>query len=100
MRRLAALRTLAVAVMVMVTGRGPQSKVMIPPAATALTTACEVQLAAVPFPITRVGCEVSAARASAGTVACPRGLPGAGARLGPGRRLGRGVRVGPALGDA
>ena len=35
----------------MVTGSGPQSKVMMPPAATAATTAAEVQLAGVPLPI-------------------------------------------------
>jgi hypothetical protein len=49
------LRTLAVAVIVMVTGLGPQENVIMPPAATAATTACDVQLAAVPFPMTRVG---------------------------------------------
>jgi hypothetical protein len=51
---------------------------MMPPAATAATTAAEVQLAAVPEPTIRVGCEVSAARASAGTGAWPPGLPFAG----------------------
>jgi hypothetical protein len=49
--------------------------VMIPPAATAATTACEVQPAGVPVPITLVGCEVSAACACAGTAARPFGLP-------------------------
>jgi hypothetical protein len=34
-----------------------------------------VQLAGVPLPITRVGFEVSTARASAGMAACPFGLP-------------------------
>ncbi|GAB3187123.1 hypothetical protein GCM10027259_53020 [Micromonospora palomenae] len=58
-----------------VTGSGPQSKVMIPPAATARTTASEVQLAGVPVPTVLVGREVSTARASAGTVAPPFGLP-------------------------
>src|SRR5690349_2497373 len=48
---------------------------MIPPLATASTTAADVQLAAVPLPITRVGCEVSAARASAGIAALPPGFP-------------------------
>jgi hypothetical protein len=61
---------------VIVTGAGPQSKVMMPPAATALTTAAEVQLAAVPVPTVRVGWLVSTARAAAGTAACPEGLPG------------------------
>jgi hypothetical protein len=75
---------LAVAFIVMATGAGPQEKVMTPPAATAATTAAEVQLAAVPLPTTRVGCEVSTAFASAGTVAWPLGLPnvaGGGAAL-------------------
>ncbi|BCJ72578.1 hypothetical protein CS0771_21220 [Catellatospora sp. IY07-71] len=63
--------------MVMVSGSGPQSNVMIPPAATAATTALDVQLAGVPFPITRVGFVVFTARASAGTTALPFGLPGA-----------------------
>src|SRR6266508_3236823 len=72
------LRTLAVASRVMVTGAGPQSKVTMPPWATASTTALEVQLAAVPSPITWSGCEVSTAWASAGTAAPPSGLPGGG----------------------
>ena len=46
------LTTLAVSVITMVTGSGPQLKVMIPPRATASTTACDVQLAGVPLPIT------------------------------------------------
>src|SRR5690242_1837778 len=49
------LSTRAVACMVMVTGAGPQLKVMSPPFATARTTALEVQLAAVPPPTTRAG---------------------------------------------
>src|SRR3954463_4544782 len=76
------LRTLAVALMVIVTGFGPQLKVMMPPAATALTTAAEVQLAAVPVPTVRVGWLVSTGRAAAGTVACPFGLPGFGSVAG------------------
>jgi hypothetical protein len=67
---------LAVAAIVIVTGAGPQSKVMIPPAATALTTAAEVQLAFVPAPTTRVGCEVSTGPASAGTPGMVRGGAG------------------------
>ena len=59
--------TLAVAVMVIVTGLGPQLKLMIPPLATARTTAREVQLAAVPRPITRVGWAVLTARPASGT---------------------------------
>src|SRR5687767_4849379 len=76
------LRTLAVAVMVIVTGAGPQSKVITPPAATAATTAAEVQLAGVPLPITRSGSRVSTARASAGTAAPPPRLPGLGSASG------------------
>ncbi|GII05914.1 hypothetical protein Pta02_79220 [Planobispora takensis] len=52
---------------------------MTPPAATARTTAREVQPAGVPSPTTRVGREVSTTRASAGTAARPRGFPGPGA---------------------
>jgi hypothetical protein len=62
----------------MVTGAGPQSKVMTPPRATASTTAAEVQVAGVPSPTTWSGCEVSVARASAGTGAWPSGLPAGG----------------------
>src|ERR1700691_947341 len=47
------LGTTAVARITIVTGLRPQSNVMIPPAATALTTAVDVQLAGVPWPITR-----------------------------------------------
>jgi hypothetical protein len=101
-----ALRTFAVAVIVIVTGSGPQSNVMIPPAATAATTAFDVQLAGVPDPITRVGREVSTARASAGTLAPPEGLPAAvrgrggrmiadGAAPIPCRAAGPAVAVGP-----
>ena len=72
------LNTLAVAAILMVTGLGPQLNVMTPPLATALTTACEVQLAGVPVPTTWSGDDVSAAPAPAGTVAVPAGLPGAG----------------------
>lgn len=42
------LRTLAVACITIVTGFGPQLKVITPPLATAATTAPDVQLAAVP----------------------------------------------------
>src|SRR6476619_3939762 len=73
-----ALTTLAVAVMVMVTGAAPHANVMIPPAATAATTASEVQLAGVPSPMTRVGALVSSGPASAGTAAPPSGFPGEG----------------------
>jgi hypothetical protein len=64
--------------MAIVTGSGPQLKVMMPPAATALTTAAEVQLAGVPVPILRVGWLVSTALAAAGMLAWPFGLPGFG----------------------
>lgn len=70
-----ALRTFAVAAIVITTGRGPQENVMTPPAATAATTAADVQLAGVPLPTVRAGCEVSTARAAAGTGAWPPGFP-------------------------
>src|SRR6516165_11613913 len=70
--------TFAVAAMVMITGFGPQLKVMMPPLATALTTAAEVQLADVPCPITRVGWLVFTARPAGGTGTWPFGLPAAG----------------------
>src|SRR5271169_1896345 len=73
------LTTLAVAVIVIVTGLGPQSKVMMPPSATACTTAEDVQPAGEPSPITRSGWLVSTARPAAGTAACPSGLPALGA---------------------
>src|SRR5450432_204343 len=82
------LRTFAVALIMIVTGRGPQEKVITPPAATAATTALDVQLAAVPLPMTRLGCELSTGRAAAGTSAWPSGLPAAvsrGTRAGAGR---------------
>jgi hypothetical protein len=69
---------LAVSFIVIVTGVDPQEKVITPPAATAATTASEVQLAGVPSPITRAGREVSSARPSAGTGARPLRLPGGG----------------------
>ncbi|GAA3088451.1 hypothetical protein GCM10010485_28280 [Streptosporangium carneum] len=53
---------------------------MIPPAATAATTACEVQLAGVPVPTTRVERVVSTARAAAGTATRPSRFPGAASR--------------------
>jgi hypothetical protein len=87
---------LAVACIVIVTGSGPHEKVMIPPAATARTTAADVQLAGVPLPMTRVGREVSTARASGGTVARPLGFPVAG----PGATAGRAVGVGAATAPA
>src|SRR3954463_12486737 len=64
----------AVAALVRGTGAGPQENLMMPPAATADTTALDVQLPGVPLPITRVGWEVSTARAAAGTAAWPFGV--------------------------
>jgi hypothetical protein len=46
------MRTFAVFFIVMVTGLAPQENVITPPAATAATTARDVQLAAVPSPTT------------------------------------------------
>src|SRR6202020_1701137 len=76
--------TLAVAVMVMVTGFGPQLNVMTPPRATALTTAAEVQLAGVPVPMTRFGWLVFTAAPACGTAACPPALPKSGRRCAAG----------------
>jgi hypothetical protein len=45
---------LAVAPIWIVTGLGPHENLILPPARTAATTADEVQLRAVPLPITRV----------------------------------------------
>jgi hypothetical protein len=85
------LRTSAVASIVIVTGRGPQENVITPPAATAATTACEVQLAGVPLPMTWSGWLVLTGRAAGGTYAWPAGLPAAGRRAGGGDALGVGV---------
>ena len=59
--------TLAVLAITIVTGLGPQWNVMMPPAATARTTAADVQLAGLPSPITWLGCPVSSARPEDGT---------------------------------
>ena len=81
--------TFAVAFIVIVTGFGPQLKVITPPLATALTTAAEVQLAGVPLPMTRFGWLVFTARPRGGN-AWPFGLPaGRGLGGGRGRRAGR-----------
>ncbi len=58
--------TLAVAVMVIVTGFGPQLNVITPPLATALTTLVDVQPAGLPLPMTIPGLPVSTARAAGG----------------------------------
>ena len=67
------LKTFAVDVRTIVTGSGPQSKVMTPPFATAATNASPVQLAGVPVPTTVVGDDTSSAWPSAGTAAWPSG---------------------------
>ena len=71
---------------------------MTPPAATAATTAAEVQLAAVPWPTTRSGCELSTARAAAGTAAPPPGFPARGSAATGFRTVREGL--GPADGRA
>jgi hypothetical protein len=71
------LVTFAVAVITIVTGLVPQLNVMIPPAATAWTTAADVQLAAVPLPTTWFGLLVLTACPEAGTGKLPFGLPNA-----------------------
>jgi hypothetical protein len=99
------LTIFAVWAIAIVAGAGPQSNVITPPAATAATTAAEVQPAADPEPTTRSGCEVSTPRDSIGA-AGPPGVAGAvvvrgaGTSLpadGSGRAGGRGV-VGAAVG--
>jgi hypothetical protein len=80
--------------MVIVTGRGPQEKVITPPAATAATTACEVQLAGVPSPMTWSGWLVLTGCPAGGTSAWPAGLPAAGSRTGDGDALGLGLGAG------
>lgn len=79
---LLALRTFAVAVILIVTGAAPQENVITPPAATAETTAADVQLAAVPLPTTCVGCDVFTGLPCAGTLAWPFGLPACGSVAG------------------
>jgi hypothetical protein len=66
--------TFAVALILIVTGLGPHENRMIPPARTAATTAAEEQLAAVPWPTTRVEWDVSTGppAAGTGTVLTPR----------------------------
>src|SRR3954462_12454446 len=66
-----------VAVTEMVTGAAPQLKLMTPPLLTAVLSALNVQLAAVPVPITDVGFETSTGCALVGTPALqePFGFP-------------------------
>jgi hypothetical protein len=85
--------------MVIVTGRGPQEKVITPPAATAATTACEVQLAGVPSPMTWSGWLVLTGRPAGGTYAWPAGLPPAGSRTGDGDGDGDGDGLGLGAGE-
>src|SRR5215470_15071583 len=92
--RLLVLRTSAVASIVIVTGRGPQENVITPPAATAATTACEVQPAGVPSPMTWSGWLVLTGRPAGGTDAWPAGLPAAGSRTGDGDGDGLGLGAG------
>src|ERR1700757_4501132 len=73
------LITLAVRVITMVTGLGPQLNVTIPPAAMSRTTADDVQLAGFPFPTTWLGRRISTARPAGGAETCPPGLPKCGA---------------------
>jgi hypothetical protein len=77
---------------------------MMPPAATAFTTASDVQLAALPLPTVRSGLDVSTALASAGTVALPFGLPAwsgvPGAAPAPAALLADADALGDALVDA
>src|SRR5258707_5935359 len=72
------LGTLAVAVITIVTGLLPQLNLMIPPAATALTTAADLQLAGVPWPVTWFGGLVVTARPAGGTGKGPPGVPKSG----------------------
>jgi hypothetical protein len=65
------LKTFAVLVIVIVTGSAPQLKVVTPPCATALTTAADVQLAAVPLPTTWSGVVLATACAAVGTAQLP-----------------------------
>src|SRR5262245_37326493 len=69
--------TFSVAVTLIVNGSAPQLNVMMPPAVTAVCSAENVQLAAVPVPTTAVGLAVLTACAFAGTPAPhePFGLP-------------------------
>src|SRR5436190_11673129 len=69
--------TVSVDVIGIVTAPAPQLNVMTPPAVTAVCSALNVQLAAVPVPTTVVGLEVLAACARLGTPALhePFGFP-------------------------
>jgi hypothetical protein len=88
------LWTSAVASIAIVTGRGPQLKVITPPAATAATTACEVQLRgrAVADDVVRVA--GADRRPAAGTKRVAGRVPAAGSRTGVGDGLGLGLGLG------
>src|SRR5262245_34070245 len=76
------LKTFAVDVRTIVTGSGPQSKVIMPPFATAATNASPVQLAGLPVPMTVVGDDTSSAWATGGMGAWPSGQPAGGPSCG------------------
>src|ERR1017187_7332020 len=76
------LKTFAVLVRTMVTGSGPQLKVMMPPFATAFTNASPVQVWGSPVPMTVVGDDTSSACPSAGMTAWPSGEPAGGPSCG------------------
>src|SRR5258708_6753257 len=76
------LTIFAVCVSVMVTGSAPQSNVITPPFATALTNASPVQLSLVPVPTTVFGFDASSALASTGTSHFPSGFPAGGPSAG------------------
>src|SRR5688572_26148777 len=88
---LASLYTFAASSSVMVTGFGPQSKVMTPPSATASMKAWAVQLSGVPLPITWSGSVTLSSPASLGTEHSPSGLPAGG----PSSGLVRGLSMPP-----
>ena len=83
------LTTLAVRFISIRTGSGPQRNRMIPPLATARTTARDVQLCAVPVPTQRSGCEVSTARAAGGTLTAAAAAAGASGGQAQGREDGQ-----------
>src|SRR5712675_621190 len=76
------LKTFAVDVRTIVTGSGPQLKVMTPPFATAATNASPVQLDGVPVPTTVVGDDTSSGCPSGGIEACPSTQPAGGPACG------------------
>src|SRR5690606_19549315 len=85
---LALFTTFAGLSITIVTGSGPQSKTILPPWATASTTASQSQLSGVPSPITTSGLETSLVAAAAGIGESPSGLPAAGPSSGFSKGLG------------